>query len=130
MEIDNILDALQYDDVSEIIQYCECTFNGKMLEFRLINDEFGVIDEIEFCNDGEWSLELSEENDEDIQLMFDAINNAPYEVFHKSDVGAKLFLNHESIKEQNVPHHYKTPFYIDEEGPFEFTLIKNIVKLD
>jgi len=63
-------------------------------------------------------------------LIVEAILNAPYEVFHKSDVGAKLLLNHESIKEQNVPNHYKMPFYIDENGPIEFTLIKNVVKLD
>ena len=130
MEIDNILDALLYDNVSEIIQYCECTYNGKTVEFRLVNDEFGVIDDIEFPDGDEWFLEYSGDKDEDVDLIIDAITNAPYEVFHKSDVGAKLLLNHESIKVHNVPNHYKMPFYIDEEGPIEFTLIKNIVELE
>ena len=130
MEIDNILDALQYDDVSEIVQYCKCAYNGKTIEFRLVNDEFGVIDEIEYPDGDGWSIEYAGETDESTDLIIDAIANAPYEVFHKSDVGAKLILNHESIKEQNVPKHYKMPFYIDEEGPIEFTLIKNVVELD
>lgn len=130
MEINNILDAFLYDDVSEIIQYCDCKYNGKTVEFRLVNDEFGVIDEIEFAKEDGWSSEFSEEIDDDIQLILDAIDNAPYEVFHKSDVGAKLILNRESLKPQNVPKHFKTDFYIDEEGPIEFTLIKNIVELD
>lgn len=130
MEIDNILDALLLEDVAGIIQYCECSYNGKTVEFRLVNDEFGVIDEIEYSNGDEWSLEYTGERDKSIDLIVDAIANAPYEVFHKSDVGAKLVLNHESIKEHNVPNHYKMPFYIDEEGPIEFILIKNVVELD
>ena len=55
MEIDNILDALAYNNVGSITQYCECTYNDKTIEFRLINDEFGLIDDIEFqVNDDEW----------------------------------------------------------------------------
>ena len=130
MEIDNILDALILEGVTEIIQYCKCSYDGKTVEFRLVNDEFGVIDEIEYPDGDGWSLEYPGEIDESINLIIDAISNAPYEVFHKSDVGAKLVLNHESIKEHNVPNHYKMPFYIDEEGPIEFTLIKNVVELD
>lgn len=130
MEIDNILDALIMDGVSEIIQYCECTYNDKIIEFRLINDDIGVVDEIEFkVSDNEWVYEL-DSTDDDIQLMISAINEAPYEVFHKSDVGARLLLNHESIKPQNVPNHMKTGFYVDQEGPIHFTLLKNVVKLD
>lgn len=130
MEIDNILDALIMDGVEEIVQYCECTYNDKLIEFRLINDDIGVVDEIEFkVSDDEWSYEY-DDADEDIMLMVNAINEAPYEVFHKSDVGAKLVLNHESIKPQNVPNHMKSEFYVDKEGPIHFTLIKNVVKLD
>jgi hypothetical protein len=131
MEIDNILDALAYDDVESITQYCECEYNNKTVEFRLINDEFGVIDEIEFKNGDEWSLEYSGEIDEDISLILDAINQAPYEVFHKSDVGAKLNLNHESIKPQNVPSHLRTEFYVDNDtGVIIFSLLKNVVELE
>jgi len=130
MEIDNILDALIMDGVSEIIQYCECTYNDKLVEFRLINDDIGVVDEIEFkVSEDEWSYEYEDE-DKDIKLMVEAINEAPYEVFHKSDVGAELLLNHESIKPQNVPNHMKTGFYVDKEGPIRFILLKNVVKLD
>ena len=133
MEIDNILDALAYNNVGSITQYCECTYNDKTIEFRLINDEFGVIDDIEFqVNDDEWSLEYPGEIDEDIEMILKAIDEAPYEVFHKSDVGATLKLNHESIKPQNLPEHLKnTEFYVDdEEGVFHFSLIKNIVVLE
>lgn len=133
MEINNILDALAYDDVESITQYCECSYNNKTVEFRLVNDEFGVIDDIEFqVSDDEWSLEYPGEIDEDIQMILNAIDEAPYEVFHKSDVGATLKLNHESIKPQNLPAHLKnTDFYVDdEEGVFAFSLIKNIVILD
>ncbi|MBR0472723.1 MAG: hypothetical protein IJI98_08535 [Methanosphaera sp.] len=130
MEINNILDALIMDGVSEIVQYCECKYNDKLIEFRLINDDIGVVDEIEFkISEDEWAYEY-EGNDEDMKLMVNAINEAPYEVFHKSDVGAELVLNHESIKPQNVPNHMKTGFYVDQEGPIQFTLIKNVVKLD
>ena len=89
-----------------------------------------IVDSGLFPDGDEWSLEYSGDKDEDVDLIIDAITNAPYEVFHKSDVGAKLLLNHESIKVHNVPNHYKMPFYIDEEGPIEFTLIKNIVELE
>ncbi|RAP53324.1 MAG: hypothetical protein BZ138_01325 [Methanosphaera sp. rholeuAM270] len=131
MEINNILDALIMNDVSEIIQYCECEYNGKKIEFKLINDDIGVIDEIEFKNsDAEYVLEYDDESDEDINLIIKAINNAPMEVFHKSDVGATLILNYDKIKPQNVPIHLRTEFYVDENGPLKFTLIKNEVKLD
>ena len=131
--MDNILDALAYDDVESIIQYCECTFNDKTVEFRLINDEFGVIDDIEFQDDsGEWSLEFSGETDDDIEMILNAINEAPYEVFHKSDVGAILKLNHESIQPQQIPQHLKkSDYYVDdEEGVFVFSLLKNVVELE
>ena len=133
MEIKNILDALSISGVESIIQYCECTYNDKKVEFRLINDEFGVIDEIEYkIGEDEWSLEFPDENDEDSLLLFNAVNEAPYEVFHKSDVGAKLTLNHERIKPQNIPAHLKNlDYYVDEEdGVFHFLLIKNVVNLD
>lgn len=131
MEMDNIMDALAYNGVTDIIQYCECTYNGKTVEFRLINDEFGVIDDIEFPDGDEWSLDFPGERDDDIEMILDAIDNAPYEVFHKSDVGAVLKLNHESIKPQNMPEHLKTEFYVDEEtGEIVFKLLKNIVQLD
>lgn len=132
MEIDNILDALIMDDVEEIVQYCNCTYDDEKVEFRLINDDIGVIDEIEYkISDDEWSLEYDTENvNEKIEMIVNAIENAPYEVFHKSDVGAKLILNHESIKKQNVPGHFKTEFYVDNEGPLVFTLEKNMVKLN
>lgn len=132
MEVDNILDALVLKGVESILQYCECTYNEKTVEFRLINDDVGIIDDIEFkIADDEWSLDFPDESDEDVNLIVDAINRAPLEVFHKSDIGANLKLNHESIKPQNVPHHIKTDFYVDdEEGPIEFRLIKNVVELD
>ena len=132
MEIDNILDALMMDDVEEIIQYCSCVFDEEKIEFRLINDDIGVIDEIEYkISDDEWSTEYDVEGANDkVKLMVEAIQKAPYEVFHKSDVGKTLELNHESLKEQNVPEHYKTEFYVDEEGPIRFTLEKNIIKLN
>lgn len=132
MEIDNILDALEYNDVESIIQYCECTYNNKTIEFRLINDEFGVIDDIEYkVGDDEWSLDYPGEIDEDIDMILNAINSAPYEVFHKSDVGAILKLNHESLKPQNLPAHLKTEFYVDDEnGLILFSLLKNVVTLE
>jgi hypothetical protein len=132
MEIDNILDALIMDGVEEIIQYCNCTYDDEQLNFRLINDDIGVIDEIEYeISEDEWSMDYDMENaNEKVQMMISAIDKAPFEVFHKSDVGAKLKLNHESIKEQNIPNHLKTEFYVDEEGPIEFTLVKNVIKLE
>ncbi len=132
MEIDNILDALAMDGVEEIIQYCDCNYNGITIEFKLINDDIGVIDEIEYLNeDGEYKphYDNTDEN-EDISMIVDAVENAPMEVFHKSDVGAKLQLNHESIKPQNVPGHFKTDFYVDEEGPILLTLKRNVIELD
>ena len=131
MEIDNILDALAMSGVEEIVQYCTCTYNGKTVKFRLINDDIGVIDEIEFANgEDSWSLEYEGERDETIDMILDAIEKAPYEVFHKSDVGAILKLNHESIKNQMLPEHLKTDFYVDEEGQIVFVLEKNVVTLD
>lgn len=132
MEIDNIMDALALKDVSSIIQYCSCKYNDETVEFRLVNDEFGVIDDIEFETEGgEWDLEFAGELNDDVQMILDAIENAPYEVFHKSDVGSTLKLNHESIKPQNLPDHFKTDFYVDEnDGQIIFSLIKNIVELD
>mgnify|MGYP007056212050 CR=1 FL=1 len=56
LEIDNILDALIMDGVEEIVQYCDCNYNGVTIEFKLINDDIGVIDEIEYLNeDGEYT---------------------------------------------------------------------------
>ena len=132
MEIDNILDALIMDGVEEIIQYCTCIYDDEKIEFRLINDDIGVIDEIEFkISDDEWSMEYDVENANDkVKLMVEAIEKAPYEVFHKSDVGAKLKLNHVSIKEQMIPEHFKSDFYVDEKGPIEFTLERNVIELD
>ncbi|MBQ6220376.1 MAG: hypothetical protein IJJ47_11635 [Methanosphaera sp.] len=131
MEVNNILDALEMDDVEEVVQLCKCTYDGKCVEFRLVTDDIGVIDEIEFLqDDGTYSSEHENGDDESLALIIEAIEKAPYNVFHKSDVGAKLNLNHASIKEQNVPEHFKTDFYVDEEGPIEFTLVKNIVELD
>ena len=131
MEINNILDALMMDGVEEIVQYCNCTYEGETLEFRLINDDIGVIDEIEYKVEDEWTMDYDIENANDnIKLIIDAIEKAPFEVFHKSDVGAKLKLNHESIKPQNIPNHLKTEFYVDENGPIEFTLEKNVIQLD
>lgn len=132
MEINNILDALSLDDVSEIIQLCNCTYNNEKVEFRLINDEIGIIDEIEYkIDEDKWSLEYDDQDNESIKMIIKAIENAPYEVFHKSDVGAKLRLNHQSIKAQQLPEHFKTEFYVDdEEGPIIFELEKNIVTLD
>ena len=131
MEINNILDALMMDGVEEIVQYCNCTYEVETLEFRLINDDIGVIDEIEYKVEDEWTMDYDIENANDnIKLIIDAIEKAPFEVFHKSDVGAKLKLNHESIKPQNIPNHLKTEFYVDENGPIEFTLEKNIIELD
>lgn len=126
------MDALMMDGVEEIVQYCNCTYDDEKIEFRLINDDIGVIDEIEYkIADEEWSFDYDIENANDsVKLMLDAIEKAPFEVFHKSNVGAKLKLNHESIKPQNIPNHLKTDFYVDEEGPIEFTLEKNIIELD
>lgn len=133
MEITNILDALSMDGVEEIIQYCDCCYNDVTIEFRLINDDIGVIDEIEYLNsDGEYRQEYDYDGeDETISMIIDAVENAPMEVFHKSDVGATLQLNHESIKPQNLPAHFKTDFYVDDEaGPILLTLNKNIIELD
>lgn len=132
LEIDNILDALSMDGVEEIIQYCDCNYNGVTIEFKLINDDIGVIDEIEYLNeDGEYkSYYDNPDDDESISMIVDAVENAPMEVFHKSDVGAKLQLNHESIKQQNVPSHFRTEFYVDDEGPILLTLKKNVIELD
>lgn len=129
MEIDNILDALIMDGVSEIVQYCTCTYGNETVEFRLINDDIGVIDIIEYDVEGEWIEEYSPD-DENRALMVNAIENAPYEVFHKSDVGAELKLNHESIKPQSDLEHFKREFYVDEEGPIVFKLNSNVVQLD
>ncbi|MDO5825931.1 MAG: hypothetical protein Q4Q22_06085 [Methanosphaera sp.] len=132
MEIDNILDALAMDGVEEIVQYCNVKYNDESIEFRLINDDIGVIDEIEYkIADDEWTMDYDIENANDsVKMMINAIEKAPFEVFHKSDVGAKLKLNHQSIKEQMTPEHFKTDFYVDNEGPIEFTLEKNVIKLD
>lgn len=131
MEIDNILDALAMDDVEEIIQLCNCTYNGKTVEFRLINDDIGVVDEIEYKVDDEnWSQEYPGELDETTEMIVIAIENAPYDVFHKSDVGAKLNLNHERITPQNLPEHFKSELYVDDVNkPIVITLEKNIVTL-
>jgi len=132
MEIDNILDALCMDGVTDIVQLCTCTYNDNTVEFRLINDDIGVVDEIEYKNDdNEWTLEYPEDNPSDsIALMVEAIENAPFDVFHKSDVGAVLKLNHKSIKKQEVPNHMRSDFYVDEDGPIVFKLEKNIITLD
>lgn len=131
MEINNILDALIMDGVEEIVQYCNCTYEDEKIEFRLINDDIGVIDEIEYKVEDEWTMDYDFESANDnVKLMIESIEKAPFEVFHKSDVGAKLKLNHESIKPQNIPNHLKTDFYVDEDGPIEFTLEKNVIKLD
>ncbi|RAP54171.1 MAG: hypothetical protein BZ137_03675 [Methanosphaera sp. rholeuAM130] len=131
MEIDNILDALAMDGVEEIVQYCNVKYNDETIEFRLINDDIGVIDEIEYKIEDEWTMDYDIENANDsVKMMINAIEKAPFEVFHKSDVGAKLKLNHQSIKEQMTPEHFKTEFYVDNEGPIEFTLEKNVITLD
>ncbi len=128
MEIRNINDAKLLNNVKEIIQLCECSYNNKVVDFRIINNELGLIEDIEYKNGDEWSYEYEDKiTDNDIEMIVGAIDEAFYEVFHKKDIGATMNMNHISIKENPEPAHFPSDYYVDAKGPILFTLKKNIV---
>lgn len=135
MEIRTIEEVPKDLDIDRIEQYCNCSYNGKTVEFKVIRNELGIFDDIMFPTDeGEYDYEysLDDADDEDIQLILGAIDQGDYvQALKAHPIGLEFRMNHESIKPSMLGMHFPKPYYYDERnGPIVVTLTKNDIILN